>query len=312
MSAKSLRILRIVVSVFVFVTLAVGLTCSSLVLPVVGPWLVKLQIGQALVTFALAIFIAWMLVTLVFGRVYCSSVCPIGTLEDIAARFVRMRPLHKFGDFRRRYRYSPPLSSLRYTVLVVVVLCLMIGAMALPSLLEPYSAFNRICEYLLRPLADLIKSGGVERDEIASVMAASVGATVTSGVILIALLAVAMRSGRTICSTVCPVGTALGCVSRFSIYQMDIDTDLCTQCGLCEDVCKAQCINLKDHVVDGSRCVVCFDCAAVCPASAIRYTRNRKQLATPMMQRLIGFGRQPETSMDCKSDNYESSTAKPR
>lgn len=311
MSSKLLRILRIAVSVSVFIILAAGLTCSSLLLPVVGPWLEKLQIGQALVTFSLAIFIGWLLVTLAFGRIYCSSICPVGTLQDIAARTVRMRPLKRFGDFRRRYRYTRPLPALRYAVLAITVACLMAGFAGLPSVLDPYSVFNRICVNLLGPLVRLMQSVGVESEATASAMAACVTAAGVAAILLTALTVMAIRSGRTICNTICPIGTALGCVSRFSIYQMDIDTDLCTQCGLCEDVCKAQCIDLKDHVVDGSRCVVCFDCTCVCPDKAIRYTRNRKQLATPMMQRITGFERSPEASMECGNNNFESKNTKP-
>ena len=308
MSAKILRILRIILSVSVFIALALGLTSSSLLIPGIGPWLEKLQIGQALVTFSLAIFIGWLLVTLIFGRIYCSTLCPLGTLQDAAARTVRMRPLRKFGTLKRRYRYTRPLTALRYTVLFLTIACLMAGLVALPSLLDPYSVFNRFCANLLHPLVMEVRAQAIGSQASAHIVAASIGATAVAAVLFIIVLLLSVRSGRIACSTICPVGTALGCVSRFSIYQMDIDPDLCTQCGLCEDVCKAQCIDLKDHLVDGSRCVVCFDCAAVCPASAIRYTRNRKQLATPLMQRLVGFDRQPETSMECGSDNFETKT----
>ncbi len=57
-------------------------------------------------------------------------------------------------------------------------------------------------------------------------------------------------------------------------------------CRKCEKVCKSECINLNDHVVDGSRCVACFNCVDACDSDAIRYTTRRKKLALPMMQRI--------------------------
>jgi ferredoxin len=55
---------------------------------------------------------------------------------------------------------------------------------------------------------------------------------------------------------------------------------------------------MNDHVVDGSRCVNCFNCINVCPDDAIRYTSRRKQLSIPMMQSLKDLKRVPETTLD--------------
>lgn len=303
MIGRKLRIARIVISVLVLGMLTCGALCSALVIPAVEKWLCRIQIGPAVVTFTLHIFFEWALVTLLFGRIYCSTVCPLGTMQDIAARLTRRRPLAKFGTMRNRYSYARPAAALRLTVLVVVAFCLLANILLLPKLLEPFTAFESICHDLLLPAIAFAARGlvavGIDSRPAASVVVCSTAATTLSAMLALSVTVVSMRSGRTICNTVCPVGTALGCFSRYSIYQMDIDTDLCINCGLCEDVCKASCIDLTDHVVDGSRCVVCFDCTAVCPAGAIRYTRRRKQLATPMMQKIAGLGRQPEASVDC-------------
>lgn len=303
---KIIRLTRIIVSIAILGVLTCGLTCSALMLPVVGPFLEKIQIGQAVMAFSMVIFIAWLIVTLFFGRVYCSTVCPMGTLMDISARTVRRRPLEKFHDMKRRYRYLNPYSKVRYAFLAVTLLCVIGGLMILPSVVEPYSAFNRICTALFEPVvsffASLFGSSG------AVFVTASLMSTVTAAMIFVIMAFASVKSGRALCNTVCPIGTALGCVSRFSIYQMDIDTDLCIHCGLCEDVCKSGCINLKDCMVDGSRCVVCFNCAAVCPNSAIRFTRQRKQLATPMMQRLQELGRNPQATLDASNSSLTKPT----
>jgi len=303
---KLLRLGRIIVSVAVLGILTCGLSCSALMLPVVGLWLEKVQLGPAILNFALFIFIVWLLITLAFGRIYCSTICPLGTLQDISARTRRMGKLEKFIDNRWRYRYTKPATPVRYSVLTVLLMCVAIGLNAVASVLEPFATFNRVCTDFFHPVillvAKALASVGIDTPAASVMITASAGACIVATLVFAVAVFVPARSGRTLCNTVCPIGTALGCVSRYSVFQFDIDTDLCIQCGRCEAVCKAGCINLTDHVVDGSRCVVCFDCINVCPDSAIRYTWRRKQLSTPMMTRIEEFGRRPETSLDstCK------------
>ncbi len=303
---KLLRLGRIAVSVAVIGILTSGLTCSALMLPVIGPWLETIQLGPAILGFSLFIFIVWLLITLAFGRVYCSTVCPLGTLQDIGARTRRRRRLTDYINHPWRYRYMRPATTVRYSVLVAVLACVIVGISVITSVFEPYAAYNRVCTDFLRPVtllvAKALASIGIETPAASLIITAGAGACIVATLIFAIAVFVSAQSGRTLCNTICPVGTALGCVSRYSVFQFDIDTDLCINCGQCEAVCKSSCIDLKDHAVDGSRCVVCFDCINVCPNAAIRYTWRRKQLATPMMTRIEDFGRRPETTLDstCK------------
>ena len=91
---------------------------------------------------------------------------------------------------------------------------------------------------------------------------------------LFVLFVLAWRNGRTYCNTICPVGTVLGFISRYSIFKPVIDTSKCNSCGLCARNCKASCINAKAHEIDYSRCVACMDCLGKCKQGAIKYTRR--------------------------------------
>lgn len=203
----------------------------------------------------------WAAITALVGRIYCSTACPLGTLQDIAAR-LRRRP--------HGYFYSAPRSITRWSVVFAAAVAALLGISIVVGIFDPAAAYSRIVVYLGRPI---------------------VGATAFSlaaGSIAIATLAVAvavpLARGRLLCNTVCPVGTLLGGLSRFALYHIDINTDKCTGCGLCTARCKAECIDPSAHTVDPSRCVMCFDCTAACPNQAITLRRGRHRLQIPMLQ----------------------------
>ncbi|MDE5688413.1 MAG: 4Fe-4S binding protein [Paramuribaculum sp.] len=295
---RLLKICRIAASLIFFFVTTAALTAAPLAIPGVAAWMERIQFLPAVMTFALAIFIGWLIVTLLFGRIYCSSVCPVGTLQDIVAHISRkIRP--------HNYHYANPSGQVRFAILAVVLVCLIGGFFVIPSILDPYTAYERMCRDLLSPLyASATGSPALLPREMSwwnsVTVKAMTGWSGTSVAILtfVAIAAIAARKGRLLCNTVCPVGTTLGLISRFSIFQIEIDTDKCIQCRKCEYVCKSCCIDMTDHVVDGSRCVNCFDCINVCPNDAIHYTSRRKQLSIPMMQQIKGIGRVPEATLE--------------
>lgn len=252
-----------------------------------GQWISRVQILPAALAFSLGWFIFWLMVTLLFGRLYCSTVCPMGTLMDIFSRLARR------GSYGREYRYSAPLSRVRLIAFFLVLAAIVTEMAVVISLFDPYQAYDRIATDIERPALmaanNVVSEAGYLtgwwHTPAVEVAVTSFLSLVVALVTLVVVAWTAWRSGRTICNTICPVGTTLGFVSRYSVIHFDIDTDLCTQCRRCEYVCKSSCIDLNDHVVDGSRCVTCFNCVAACPTGAMRYTAERKQLSIPMMQR---------------------------
>lgn len=262
-----LRVLRIIVSVIAFGVLTGSLASIGGVLwGRMAAWLESVQFFEAAFAFSLSTILIWLIITLIFGRIYCSSVCPLGTLQDIVARIPRLG--NNFA--RHHYSYSRPLTRWRISMLLVMLAAIMLTISSVITILNPYGLYSEITEWIVTPA--LIAS--------ASVIGVSAGVIVMGAVIVLAF-----RNGRTYCNTICPVGTTLGFVSKYALFHIDINTDLCTGCLRCEEVCKASCINLTDHVVDGSRCVNCFDCLPVCPDGAISYTHRRHQLADPLMRR---------------------------
>lgn len=281
---RLLKIFRVLVAVACLLIVSLTLTGLSVTLTAAGAFVAGLQIMPALTALSLGWLVVWLMVTLLFGRVYCSSVCPLGTLMDVFGRLSRKG---------REYRYQPPLPKMRYLTLAVVAAALLADIAVVVSLLDPYSAYERIAVDIETPAVAVARNAVAEAGvwsglwsmPLVKVAVSSFLSLLVAVVTLAVVARVSWLNGRALCNTVCPVGALLGSVSRYSIYHFDIDTDVCTHCRRCEQVCKASCINLDDHTVDGSRCVACFNCAAACRDGALRYTTDRKQLSIPMMQR---------------------------
>ena len=183
---------------------------------------------------------------------------------------------------KNRFRYSPALKWLRYGVLAVFILALVAGLNAFVVLLAPYSAYGRMVSSLLAPVwqwGNNLLAYFAERAESyafyeVDVWMKSLSTLIIAVITLIVLFVLAWRNGRTYCNTICPVGTVLGFISRYSIFKPVIDTSKCNSCGLCARNCKASCINAKAHEIDYSRCVACMDCLGKCKQGAIKYTRR--------------------------------------
>lgn len=242
-------------------------------------WMAKVQFLPALLATNLIVIAALTVMTLLLGRIYCSVICPLGVMQDIFAFFGRKVK-------KNRYSYSPAKNILRYTMLAVFIAAMIAGIGSVVAILAPYSAYGRIAQSLLSPLwcmGNNVLAYFAERADSYAFYSTSVWlkSTATLAVAAATLLTVgilAWRGGRTWCNTICPVGTVLGFLSRFSLLKPRIDTSKCNGCGLCERNCKAACIDSKNHKIDYSRCVTCMDCLKNCKRGAFSYgLRYKKQ-----------------------------------
>ena len=46
-------------------------------------WLSKVQALEAILAFNAVVIVGLVVLTLIFGRIYCSVICPLGVLQDI-------------------------------------------------------------------------------------------------------------------------------------------------------------------------------------------------------------------------------------
>lgn len=245
-------------------------------------WLARVQFLPAVLALNIGVMTVLVLITLLLGRVYCSVICPLGVMQDVFAWFgKRVR--------KNRYSWSPAKTVLRCTVLVVMLTAIVAGIGSVVAFLAPYSTFGRIAQNILAPVygwGNNLLAGIAEHvDSYAfysvDVWVRSVVTFVITAATFIVIGVMAWRNGRTWCNTICPVGTVLGFLSRFSLFKVAIDTKKCNGCGLCARNCKAACIDSKEHRIDYSRCVTCMDCIGKCRKGAISYVCNGRRESEP-------------------------------
>ena len=242
-------------------------------------WLAKIQFLPAVMALNVVVVVALVVLTLVFGRIYCSVICPLGVMQDLLARLRRKK---------NKYDYSKEVKWLRYPVLVLFVLAGVAGIGSLFQLLAPYSSYGRIATMLFQPLwmmgNNVLATIAERADSYAfysvDVWMRSMPVLVIAAATLVVLLVLAWRGGRTYCNTICPVGTILSFCARFSWFKIRFDADKCKNCSMCSKNCKAACIDYKTHTVDYSRCVVCGNCIDKCKFGALKYTNRTVSAAT--------------------------------
>ena len=265
------RIRRVLAAIFFLGITLMFLDFSGTLHKFLG-WMAKVQFLPAILALNFVVIAILLIITLLFGRIYCSVICPLGVFQDGVA--------HLHNKFKKnRYTYSKAHNILRYIFLGIFIVALVAGLSSLVALLAPYSAYGRIVQSLFAPIWQWINNGLAAISEHfhtyafyeKEVWMRSLPTFIIAAVTFVVIVILAWRNGRTYCNNICPVGTFLSFFSRFSWFKMHINEEKCIQCGICTKNCKASCIDGKNGFVDYSRCVTCGNCMAVCPKEAIEY-----------------------------------------
>ncbi|MBU1099513.1 MAG: 4Fe-4S dicluster domain-containing protein [Bacteroidetes bacterium] len=275
---------RVILSLLFFIgTTVLFLDIKNAFVTEVSSTVLFLQLIPALMKFIYLLgfsaigFLVVILLTAIFGRVYCSSICPLGTLQDIfTAISKRVKKI--------KYKFSEPSNKVRYSILGIVSLLLIFGLSIGVLLLDPFSNFGRFVTFFLRPIVMLANNGIASSLELfdnysvypVEVKGFDIIASLMPFILFVIVFVLSYKYGRLYCNSVCPVGTLLGLLSKFSIFRIVIDKNSCSGCGVCARVCKSECIDSLNHYVDETRCVECFNCLGVCPSTSIEYKVSKK------------------------------------
>lgn len=275
-----LRIIRIILALLSIVAVTLLFVDFTGTAASLWPWMAKIQFVPAVLSANILAVAVILIATFLFGRIYCSLVCPLGIFQDVV---IWARGL--VGNKRKRklrFKFKPARTRTRLIIFSVFVALLIIGLFQLLSssiagLIEPYSAYGRIAFQIFAPIYDGVNNllAAWSESRVDDYTFYRVSAIISIPLLTVAILTLiivvgfAWSSGRDYCNTICPVGTFLGLISRHALIKPVINTDLCVNCGKCGRRCKSSCIDVKDHAIDYSRCVMCMDCIDICSEGAI-------------------------------------------
>lgn len=182
-----------------------------------------------------------LLFTLIFGRVYCSFLCPLGIYQQFL--------LFLFKPFVKN-RQTKPVKKYQFSLwLALILFAMLLGGSAVAlRYIEPYS------------------------------VAANALSGAMYGVFFAAVLAVLVFfKKRFFCTNICPAGAVLGGLGKVSPLKINIDGNKCKTCGLCAKICPAQCIDFKNKSVNNEMCLKCFSCLAGCEHNALSYGFKKRE-----------------------------------
>ena len=265
--------------------------------------------GRALVA-GLALAAITVLLTVVFGRVWCGWLCPLGTLLEW------LRP--------RRARFQAPADrwrSLKYVLLFLLLFTALLGNQTL-VFLDPIAILNRTLatsmwpalryavvqiEAMLYQVPALWGPLDVVHRVVVQPLFLEVQPVFTLAVwialFFAGLVALNWWAERFWCRYLCPLGGLLGLLSKLSLVRREVSGE-CALCARCTYQCPTGTIDPHDgYRSDPAECIVCFDCLTDCtregigfrwqlprwqPARWREYDPRRRQVLAAMGASMVG------------------------
>ncbi len=249
-------------------------------------------VSTALSTGYIYRYLGWALgiivLTFLFGRVFCNWICPFGTLHQFVNYLFNIQPNSKRIE-QNRYH---PAQYFKYAILVVFLIMAALGALQI-GLLDPivmmYRGFatfvSSAWNMLISAITPLFVRVGIEAswsDTLKFSPGAAHRIFVGSfwiGLWFLLFVALNLWKPRFFCRFVCPLGAFLGVLSRYSLFRINRDVTKCTDCNLCLTRCEGAAD--PQSMVRKSECFSCMNCIDDCPEDALQFTMiglDRKQV----------------------------------
>jgi len=231
------------------------------------------------------------LLTLLFGRVFCGWMCPLGTLNNIIGSF-RIKHIHTATTNWHRIKYYILIFLIASSVFTLQLTGIMdpISLLIRSFSLSIYPLFNYGVSAVFDSIYNLNLKGitGVSesiysalKNSILSFRQPFFNQSAFIGLIFFTILGLNLIKKRLWCRYLCPLGALLGLLSKYSILSRSV-SEGCTSCGICDTVCQGGANpDLKEHWRD-TECFYCFNCDDICPQNAVSFGFLKKKSASAM------------------------------
>jgi MauM/NapG family ferredoxin protein len=207
-------------------------------------------------------------ITLVFGRVFCGFICPLGALIDFSDKnLFRKKRIKNITAASRAHNF-------KYAILLGLFVSALFGSL-LPLFMDPISITTRVFTLAINTLTAIIANQaraslspafpwlGLEHLRYETIIIplyyGIIGSVILAGSILLA----GIFDRRFWCQYVCPTGAMLGFLGRFSLFRRKARTELCNNCASCSAVCPTHAISSDGVNTKTPECIVCGNCSAM-------------------------------------------------
>lgn len=182
------------------------------------------------------------LMTLLFGRVFCSHLCPLGALQEWVRMLGRKIGIKK--DLELPKKVDAIARYFKYVILIAIIyFSYQVGDLVFRA----YDPFNALMHL------------GEEFEE-----------KVVGYSILGVLLLGSLFTKNWWCRYFCPLGATLGIIRKLSPFKLTRDKNTCIGCGACDRVCPAGLGIEKANEIKSADCISCLDCVKDCPKSSLK------------------------------------------
>jgi polyferredoxin len=236
--------------------------------------------------------------SMILGRFFCGWICPLGTILDLITRHIPKKA--PIGFLKSRFKYY-------------LLFCLLFAALFninLTGILDPLAILVRAMTFFLYPLfgysirsawASLYGLIGEHRDYGDFVFAflrdyllpfreTFYPLAFISLLLFAAIIFLERYEKRNWCRNLCPLGTLLGLLGKFSIFKR-LPSRLCTDCKSCKDACPT---GFDKEVLQKEDCILCMDCKLKCASKRVKFLPFRwsaeKTGGSPVMERRVLLG----------------------
>ncbi len=175
-----------------------------------------------------------LILTILFKRVFCSWVCPLGAVNELIT-VIR-------GRFNKYKAISAnilnPLYSIKYILLIVII-----------------AATYRHYDLVFRPYCPYFTAFGLHGHTTETL----------SYFILTNALLITFFIKLGFCRTLCPLGAFLNLFNTRNVFKIYRDEAKCVNCKLCDGACLNE-IKISEAVkIDSRGCTMCLNCISACP-----------------------------------------------